>query len=64
MDLDDSELYWTKVQKGLKKVTQEDLDKLEEKYFLLQMQDNWDAADYRYADQLRANIKKCKELLS
>lgn len=38
----------------------EELEKLEQKYFLLQMQDHWDSADYKYAEELREKIKRCK----
>lgn len=39
---------------------EESLEKLEEKYFILQMQDRWDSEDYRYANELREKIKKLK----
>lgn len=38
----------------------ETLEDLEYKYFMLQMQDHWDSEDYRYADELREEIKKLK----
>lgn len=39
----------------------ESLEELEQQYFMLQMQDNWDSSDYRYADELREKINKMKE---
>ena len=39
----------------------ETLEELEHKYFMLEMQDNWDSSDYRYADELREKIRKLKE---
>lgn len=39
----------------------ETLEKLEEKYFMLEMQDTWSSKDYKYADELRNKIKKMKE---
>lgn len=39
---------------------EESLEELEEKYFILQMQDRWDSEDYRYANELREKIKKLK----
>lgn len=36
------------------------LEQLEEKYFLLEMQDHWDSNDYKYADELREKIKKLR----
>ena len=36
------------------------LEKLENDYFMLQMQDHWDSGDYRYADELREEIKNLK----
>lgn len=39
----------------------ETLEELEEKYFMLEMQDTWSSRDYRYADELRNKIKKMKE---
>lgn len=38
----------------------ETLEELEEKYFILKMQDKWDSNDYRYAEELREKIKKLK----
>lgn len=38
----------------------ETLEQLEERYFLLKMQDNWTSADYKYADELREKIRKVK----
>lgn len=37
-----------------------ELEQLEHKYFLLEMQDHWDSNDYRYADELKEKIKKLK----
>lgn len=37
------------------------LEELESKYFMLQMQDTWDESDYKYAQELREQIKKIKE---
>ena len=39
----------------------ETLEELENKYFMLQMQDTWDSSDYRYADELKEKIRKLKE---
>lgn len=39
----------------------ETIEELEEKYFMLEMQDTWSSRDYRYADELRQKIKKLKE---
>lgn len=39
----------------------ETLEELEEKYFMLEMQDTWSSRDYKYADELRNRIKKMKE---
>lgn len=39
----------------------ETLEELEEKYFMLEMQDAWSSRDYKYADELRNKIKKMKE---
>ena len=36
------------------------LEQLENDYFMLQMQDTWDSSDYRYADELREEIKNLK----
>lgn len=36
------------------------LEQLEKDYFMLQMQDTWTSEDYRYADELREEIKKLK----
>lgn len=38
----------------------ETLEELEEKYFMLEMQDTWSSRDYKYADELREKIKKLK----
>lgn len=40
-----------------------ELEKLEHKYFLLQMQDHWDSSDYKYANELREEIKRCKDAI-
>ena len=37
-----------------------ELEKLEHKYFLLEMQDHWDSEDYKYANELKEKIKKLK----
>ena len=39
----------------------ETIEELEEKYFMLEMQDTWSSRDYRYADELRQKIKKLRE---
>jgi hypothetical protein len=39
----------------------ETLEQLEEKYFMLQMQDRWGDSEYKYADELKEKIKKLKE---
>lgn len=38
----------------------EKLEELEHKYFMLQMQDHWESEDYRYADELKEQIRKLK----
>lgn len=38
----------------------EELEELERKYFLLEMQDHWDSEDYKYAEELREKIKRIK----
>lgn len=38
----------------------ETLEQLEEKYFLLKMQDKWTSEDYKYADELREKIRSLK----
>ena len=38
----------------------EELEELERKYFLLEMQDHWDSSDYKYAEELREKIKRIK----
>lgn len=38
----------------------ETLAELEEKYFMLEMQDTWSSKDYKYADELKEKIKKLK----
>lgn len=37
-----------------------ELEQLEHKYFLLEMQDKWDSEDYKYANELKEEIKKLK----
>lgn len=39
----------------------ETLEILEQRYFMLKMQDVWDSSDYKYADELLEKIKKLKE---
>lgn len=39
----------------------ETIEELEERYFMLKMQDVWDSSDYKYADELRQKIKQLKE---
>lgn len=39
---------------------QETLKQLEQRYFMLQMQDTWDSSDYVYADELRQKIREAK----
>jgi hypothetical protein len=39
----------------------ETLEQLENRYFMLQMQDTWTSEDYRYADELTEKIRKLKE---
>lgn len=39
----------------------ETLEELEQRYFMLQMQDCWDSSDYKYADELRQKINQLKE---
>lgn len=38
----------------------ETLEELEEKYFMLEMQDTWSSRDHKYADELKEKIKKLK----
>ena len=38
----------------------ETLEELEEKYFMLEMQDTWSSRDNKYADELKEKIKKLK----
>ena len=40
---------------------EETLEELENRYFMLQMQDRWSDSDYRYAEELREKIRKLKE---
>ena len=37
-----------------------ELEILEHRYFLLEMQDKWDSEDYKYANELKEKIKKLK----
>ena len=39
---------------------EEKLEELEERLFLLKMQDHWNSEDYRYAEELREKIKRIK----
>ncbi len=39
----------------------ETIEQLEDKLFMLKMQDHWDSSDYKYADELREKIKKLEE---
>lgn len=36
------------------------MKRLEQRYFDLQMSDHWDSSDYRYAAELREKIKELK----
>lgn len=38
----------------------ESLEELEQRYFMLQMQDHWESEDYSYADELHEKIMKLK----
>ena len=40
---------------------EETLERLEHKYFMLQMADTWDASDYRFAEKLREKMRKLRE---
>ncbi len=40
---------------------EEEIKKLEEEYFMLQMKDGWCEEDYKFARELRDRIKKLKE---
>lgn len=40
---------------------EEEIKKLEEEYFMLQMKDGWEESDYKFARELRDRIKKLKE---
>ena len=42
----------------------EQLEDLEQKYFILNMQDHWDSTDYRYADKLKQQIREVKEKIT
>ena len=47
--------------KGGNKIDNEEtLEKLEHKYFMLEMQDTWTSEDYRYSEELREKIRKLK----
>ena len=37
-----------------------ELEQLEHKYFLLEMQDKWDSEDYKYANELKERFNKLK----
>lgn len=39
----------------------EELEDLEQRYFILNMKDHWNSNDYRYAEKLREQIKEIKE---
>lgn len=39
----------------------ETIEELEDRYFMLKMQDHWESEDYRYADELKEKIRKLKE---
>lgn len=39
----------------------ETLEILENKLFMLEMQDHWESSDYRYAEELRERIRKVKQ---
>lgn len=39
----------------------QEIENLEKRYFELQMCDHWDSDDYRYAEELRDEIKKLKK---
>lgn len=41
-----------------------ELEQLEYKYFLLEMQDRWTSEDYKYSDELIEKIKKLKGEIS
>ena len=38
----------------------QEIQKLEDEYFMLQMKDNWDSDDFRYADEIREKIRRLK----
>lgn len=42
---------------------EEKIKELEQEYFYLKMQDHWDSSDYRYANELREEIKRCKDAI-
>lgn len=42
----------------------EELEDLENKYFMLQMCDHWSSDDYRYSDELYSKIMKLKSEIS
>lgn len=48
------------------KELEDELDKLEQRYFELNMVDHWDSSDFRYAEKLRSQMcevrNKLKEL--
>lgn len=43
------------------KELKQQLEKLENKMFMLQMIDHWSADDYRYSNELQKQIKEVKE---
>lgn len=59
MDLDDDELRATKELFKTNKENQ--LKELNEKLFMLMMQDHWEDSDYRYEDELLAKIRKLEK---
>ena len=49
--------------KGVKIIWKKKIKELEQEYFYLKMQDHWDSSDYRYANELREEIKRCKDAI-
>ena len=43
---------------------EKELEQLESKLFMLQMQDHWDSSDYRYSSELNSQIRKIKEKIN
>ena len=39
----------------------ETIEELENRLFMLKMQDHWDSSDYKYEDELNEKIRKLKE---